>query len=117
MKVREAKTKREPEAEDGMRAWAKAEARAKAEIARISAKENKSNTIEAEVRSIERADAAKRKTEETGAQIRAKEEAETYEREREESEERAKAKAKIREKRKGRGRMQRPRKIETRRIP
>ena len=60
-----------------MKAWAEAEAeaeaKAKAEIARIAAEENERANIEAKVRLMERADAANRKKEETGARIRARE--------------------------------------------
>ena len=56
----------------------------------------------------ERADAANRNTEETGARIRAREEADTENIERSETEERARSDAKIRENRKGRGSLQMP---------
>ena len=46
-----------------MMEWAETEARSKAGIARIAAKASKRAKIEAKVRSRERADAAKRKTE------------------------------------------------------
>ena len=60
-----------------MRAWAEALARAKADISRIAAEASERATIKAKVRLRERADTAKRKTEEAGARIRAREEAET----------------------------------------
>ena len=67
-----------------MRAWdeskAEAEARMKAEIARIAAKASERANIKAEVRSMEMTEAAKRKTEESGARIRGREEAETEKR-------------------------------------
>ena len=47
---------------EGVRVWTKAEVRAKAKIARITAKASERANIEAKVRSRERADAAKRKT-------------------------------------------------------
>ena len=47
-----------------MRAWAKAEARAKADIVRITSETSKRANIEAEARSRERDDSKKRKTEE-----------------------------------------------------
>ena len=76
--------KREAEVEEGMRAWdestAEAEARMKAEIASIAAKASERANIKAEVRLMEMAEAAKRKTEESGARIRAREEAETAKR-------------------------------------
>ena len=50
MKAREAKANREAEAGEGMRAWAEAEARVKANIARITAKGSERAKIEAEVR-------------------------------------------------------------------
>ena len=70
-KSREAKVKIEAKAEDGMRAWAKSKARAKAEIARIDAKMSERDKIEAKVRKRERDDVANRKIEEAGARIRA----------------------------------------------
>ena len=69
----------------------------KSEIARIAAKASERANIVAEVRSMERADAAKRKIEAAGARIRAREEAEAAKRERAEAEARARAEAKIRE--------------------
>ena len=59
-----------------MREWDKAEARSKAEIARITAEASKRANIKAEVRLRERDDSTKRKTEEAGARIRDKVEAE-----------------------------------------
>ena len=50
-----------------MRAWAEAKARAKAEISRIAAEASERAKIESKVRSMERADAAESKTEESGA--------------------------------------------------
>ena len=57
--------------QDSRRVEREAEARAKAEIARIAAEASERANIEAEVRSRERADTAKRNTEEAGARIRA----------------------------------------------
>ena len=74
----------------------------KSEIARIAAKASERDNIKAEVRSMERADAAKRNTEAAGACIRAREEAETAKIKRAEAEARGKN-------RRGRGRLQRPR--------
>ena len=59
-KAIEAKEKRETDATEWMRLWSKANARAKEEIASIAAEASK----RAKVMSRERADVAKRKTEE-----------------------------------------------------
>ena len=58
-----------------MREWAEADARAKAEIARIATEASERAKIEAEVRLRERADVSKRKIDEAGARISAREEA------------------------------------------
>ena len=77
-KAGEAKEKIEAEAEEGMRVWAEyeAEERVKAEITRISTEASTRANIKAGVRLMERDKTGKRKTEEAGARIRAREEVE-----------------------------------------
>ena len=78
--MREVKAKREADPTEGMRAWAEAEAREKADIARIAAKASEGDKIEAKVGSRDMSDVAKRKTEEAGARIRFREETKTAKR-------------------------------------
>ena len=67
-----------------------------AEISRIAAEASERANIEAEMRSRERANTTRSKTEEACARIRAREEAETVKRERADAEARTRAEAKIR---------------------
>ena len=78
MREEDEKTRKAREAKlEEMRAWAKAKARVKAEIVSITVEASERDNIKAGVSLRERADAAKRKTEEAGALIRSIEEAET----------------------------------------